>query len=189
MKNNFWIGEKVRLRAVELKDIDEFFKAGFDSDTDLDRFCDEIHFPQSKEKMKERLEKAIKSDNSNDEFWWIIENIEGHPIGNINTFSCNRRVGTFRYGLGLEKEYWGRGYAKEAIKIILRYYFRELRYQKVNADVYSFNDRSIKLHESLGFIQEGKLRRMVYTNGEFFDELYYGMTAEEFDLIDPKNSI
>jgi hypothetical protein len=30
---------------------------------------------------------------------------------------------------------------------------------------------------------------MVYTNGEFFDELYYGMTAEEFDLIDPKNSI
>jgi hypothetical protein len=46
MKNNFWIGEKVRLRAVELKDIDEFFKAGFDSDTDLDRFCDEIHFPQ-----------------------------------------------------------------------------------------------------------------------------------------------
>lgn len=161
MKNNFWIGEKVRLRAVELKDIDEFFKAGFDSDTDLDRFCDEIHFPQSKEKMKERLEKAINSDNSNDEFWWIIENMEGHPVGNINTFSCNRRVGTFRYGLGLEKEHWGKGYAKEAIKIVLRYYFRELRYQKVNA----------------------------YTNGEFFDEIYYGMTAEEFYLIDPKNSI
>jgi hypothetical protein len=32
--------------------------------------------------MKERLEKAIKSDNSNDEFWWIIENIEGHPGAN-----------------------------------------------------------------------------------------------------------
>jgi len=31
--------------------------------------------------------------------------------------------------------------------------------------------------------------RTVYTNGEFFDEIYYGMTAEEFDLIDPKNSI
>ena len=189
MKNNFWIGEKVRLRAVELRDIDEFFKAGFDSDTDLARFCDEIHFPQSKEKMKERLEKAIKNDNSNDAFWWIIENMEGHPVGNINTFSCNRRVGTFRYGIALEKEHWGKGHAKEAIKIVLRYYFRELRYQKVNAYVYSFNDRSIKLHESLGFIQEGTLRRMVYTNGEFFDEVYYGMTADEFDLFDPKNSI
>lgn len=27
------------------------FNHSYDSDTDLDRFCDEIHFPQSKEKM------------------------------------------------------------------------------------------------------------------------------------------
>lgn len=189
MKNNFWIGQKVRLRGVELKDIDEVFKAGFENDTDLDRFCDEIHFPQSKEKMRERLSKSMSSERGNDEFWWIIEDMEGNPVGNIITFSCNRRVGTFRYGLSLDKEYWGKGYAKEAIRIVLRYYFRELRYQKVNAYIYSFNERSIKLHESLGFIEEGRIRRAIYTNGEFFDELYYGMLSEEFDLIDPKKSI
>ncbi|WMM26406.1 GNAT family protein [Tissierella sp. MB52-C2] len=184
MASNYWVGEKVRLRAVEVKDIDSFFKASFDADTDLDRFSDEVHFPQSKEKMRERLENNIKSESQNDEFWWIIEDINGNAVGNINTFECNRRIGTFRYGIGLEKPYWGNGYAKEAIKIVLRYYFRELRYQKVNAYVYSFNERSLKFHESLGFQQEGRLRRMVYTNGKFYDEIYYGMTCEEFDVID-----
>ncbi|MBU5439211.1 GNAT family N-acetyltransferase [Tissierella sp. MSJ-40] len=188
MFNNFWIGEKVRLRAVELKDIDDFFKTGFEADTDLDKFCDEIHFPQSKEKMRERLESIIKKEPENDEFWWIIEDLNGNPVGNINTFSCNKRNGTFKYGIGLEKPYWGKGYAKEAIKIVLRYYFRELRYQKVNAFVYSFNEKSLKLHESLGFKQEGRLRRMVYTNGDYFDEIYYGMTVEEFNAIDPKKN-
>ncbi|WP_352419025.1 GNAT family protein [Proteiniborus sp.] len=182
--SNCWIGEKIRLRAVELKDIDGFFKAGFEADTDLDRLCDEIHFPQSKEKMRERLESNIKKESQDDSFRWIIEDMNGNVVGNINTFDCNRRVGTFKYGIGLEKPYWGKGYAKEAIKIVLRYYFRELRYQKVNAYVYSFNERSQKLHESLGFMQEGKLRRMIYTNGSFYDEIYYGMTSEEFDVID-----
>jgi len=184
MFNNYWIGERVRLRAVELKDIDSFFKAGFEADTDLDRFADEIHFPQSKEKMKERLENGIKETPRNDEFQWIIEDEKGNPVGNINTFDCNKRVGTFKYGIGLEKAYWGNGYAKEAITIVLRYYFRELRYQKVNAYIYSFNERSLKLHESLGFQEEGRLRRMVYTNGKFYDEIYYGMIYEEFDMID-----
>lgn len=26
--------------------------------------------------------------------------------------------------------------------------------------------------------------RMIYTNGNFYDELYYGITSEEFDVID-----
>jgi RimJ/RimL family protein N-acetyltransferase len=187
--SNIWIGKNIWLRAMEQKDVDEFFKAGFDYDTDLDRFCDEIHFPQSKERMKERLGNAIKQEPKNDEFWFMIEDMEGNTVGGINTFSCNKRVGTFKYGLGFEKKYWGKGYAKEVIEIVLRYYFRELRYQKVNAFVYSFNERSIKLHQSMGFKEEGRLRKMVYTNGEFYDEIYFGMTSEEFDLLYPKGSI
>jgi RimJ/RimL family protein N-acetyltransferase len=38
----------------------------------------------------------------------------------------------------------------------------------------------MRLHESLGFQVEGRLRRMVYTDGGFHDEVVYGMTVEEF---------
>jgi RimJ/RimL family protein N-acetyltransferase len=69
---------------------------------------------------------------------------------------------------------------------VLRYFFRELRYQKCTVLVYSFNQQSLRLHEKLGFRFEGRLRNMVYTNGSFYDEIYFGMTSSEYDTIDPK---
>ncbi len=71
-------------------------------------------------------------------------------------------------------------YASEAIVLVLRYFFEELRYQKVTVTVYSFNAPSIRLHESLGFQREGCLRRTVFTQGQHFDEIFFGMTVEEF---------
>jgi RimJ/RimL family protein N-acetyltransferase len=72
------------------------------------------------------------------------------------------------------------GYASEMIIQVLKYYFMELGYQKVTPHVYSFNTSSIQLHEKLGFVKEGQLRSMVYTNGQYHDEIHYGMTKQEF---------
>ncbi len=83
--------------------------------------------------------------------------------GTINTHSCDPRHGTFGYGLAIAREHWRKGYASEAICLVLAYYFRELRYQKVTAHVYAFNEASIRLHEKLGFQLEGRLRRMIFT--------------------------
>lgn len=189
MKINFWVGDKVRVRAVEPTDADTFFKYLSDYDDESDRFCDEIHFPSAHSAMIERVEKYSKRQPYNDEFMWIIENMQGVAVGCINTFNCNKRAGTFKYGLGITREFWGNGYAKDAIKIILRYYFRELRYQKVTVYIYSFNERSMKLHESLGFKHEGRIRRAIYTNGNYYDEVIYGMTFEEFDEIYKKEDL
>jgi len=45
---------------------------------------------------------------------------------------------------------------------------------------YAFNERSVKLHESPGFQHEGRPRRIIYTGGQFHDEIFMGMTREEF---------
>ncbi len=62
----------------------------------------------------------------------------------------------------------------------MRYYFEELRYQKVTVPVHSYNTASIHLHERLGFKLEGTHRRMGFTRGAYFDLLWYGMTVDEF---------
>jgi RimJ/RimL family protein N-acetyltransferase len=64
--------------------------------------------------------------------------------------------------------------------MVLRYFFEELRYQKVTIHVHSDNTPSARLHERLGFQLEGRLRRTVYTRGQHLDELVFGMTVEEF---------
>jgi RimJ/RimL family protein N-acetyltransferase len=114
----------------------------------------------------------------------VIERLDGEFVGTINTHHCDRRNGTFQYGLAIRREHWNRGYASEAIRLVLAYYFRELRYQKVNAHVFSFNKASRSLHKKLGFRQEGRLRRMVYTQGKHYDDIIFGLTAEEFAALE-----
>lgn len=61
----------------------------------------------------------------------------------------------------------------------MRYYFEELRYQKATVHTYSFNKPSLRLHERLGFQPEGRVRRMIHTEGQYFDDLILGLTVEE----------
>ncbi len=186
---NFWRGETVRLRAVEQKDLDDLLRAAEEPDSELERADDYIMFPLSPTQQRSRLESLGEREPADEDYFWMIENQEGQTVGNIATFACNRRFGVFKYSVVLKRAFWRKGYGREAVRLVLRYYFRELRYQKVTALVYSFNERSIRFHEALGFTFEGRLRRMVYTNGQFYDELYFGMTAEEFEQIDPRTNL
>lgn len=101
-------------------------------------------------------------------------------MGSIATHHCNARAGVFSYGLHVDASYRGKGYAKDAICLILRYFFQELRYQKCNVDVMAINEPSQRLHEALGFQLEGRRRRTVFTHGEHSDMLEYGITVEKF---------
>jgi RimJ/RimL family protein N-acetyltransferase len=185
MNTNIWRGEKVRLRPVEQKDLDAIIASTEEPDTEADRYENYIHFPLSKTQDRDQLAK-LGEKRDDDTLFCMVEDLEGNHVGYLNTFDVNRRNGAFKYGILIKRPYWGKGYAPDAIKILLRYYFRELRYQKCTVLIYSFNQRSIHLHEKLGFQYEGRLRRMLFTNGNYYDEIYYGITAEEFDEIEPK---
>jgi len=175
---NYWEGQRIRLRAIEPED-QPFFHA-FDEDSEANVNSSMLYFPRSQAGDRRWFEKALLEEPENDEYRLVIELKEHGAIGTINTVACDKRMGTFRYGIAIGRDYWGKGYAKEAIRILLRYFFEELRYQKVTVNIYDFNERSIKLHEKLGFQHEGRLRRMIYTGGAFHDEIYMGLTREEF---------
>jgi RimJ/RimL family protein N-acetyltransferase len=173
-----WLGERVRLRAVEPADWQPYWE--WSHDTEADRRAYHIPFPYSQEKARQLATERATTAPAGDVFRWTIENLAGEVVGSIGSHSCEPRNGTFGYGLGIARAHRRQGYAAEAIAIVLRYFFGELRYQKATVHVYSFNEPSIRLHERLGFQLEGRIRRMIYTNGEYFDDLIFGMTAEEF---------
>jgi RimJ/RimL family protein N-acetyltransferase len=176
---NIFEGKLVRLRAVEATDWENH--AVWDRDTETARRSYEIPFPQSTLSTRQWAEREAQNHGESDVFRFQIETLDGVQVGTINTNACDLRCGTFRYGLAIMGEYQRKGYASEAIRLLLRYYFQERRYQKCTVNIYSFNEPSQKLHESLGFTLEGRIRRMIYTGGEFHDELYYGITKEEFE--------
>ena len=176
---DFWRGKAVRLRAVEPEDWQHFFE--WQADTYFDRATYHIDFPQSREAARKWTANLATAEVKNDEYRWVIENLDGEFVGTLNTHSCDPRNGTFQYGIAIRREHWRRGYATEAIALVLRYFFHELRYQKVNVHIYDFSEDSLALHRRLGFTEEGRMRRMGHTEGRYYDWVLMGMTGEEFE--------
>ena len=175
---DIWLGEGIRLRSLEEEDWQSIFK--WNQDADKMRRFDRVQFPPSKAGTKKWVQKKVANNGKGDEYIWIIEDKEGHPVGTTSTFFVDQRIGTFYYGIAIDQEYRRRGFARQAITLILRFYFSELRYQKCMAIVYDFNEPSQRLHESMGFVQEGRLRRMGKQGGQYYDFFMYGLLAEEF---------
>src|SRR5579871_6301489 len=176
---NYWQGEKVRLRGVEPTDAETFFQWNLDSD--MGRNFAFVWPPISQALVKKQVEEMAQKTLEEDAFIWVIEDMSGRAVGSITTHHCDRRNGVLGYGINIAVEHQRQGYASEAIVMILKYYFEELRYQKVAIQVFSHNEASMALHEKLGFVKEGTLRQMIYTGGQYFDLLCYGMTKAEWD--------
>ncbi|WP_238403090.1 GNAT family N-acetyltransferase [Paenibacillus mesophilus] len=175
---NVWEGGKIRLRAVIPEDWEKFHEN--DRDSEGARSSDSVHFPRSAERARRWAEQEASEGPRGDNIRFAIETLDGELVGSINSHSCDRRNGTFKYGLAVFRPHWRKGYGSEAVHLLLTYFFNELRYEKVTVHIYAFNDSSVLLHERLGFKQEGKLRSMIYTNGRHYDEYIYGLLRSEF---------
>ncbi len=175
---NFWQNTHIKLRAVEPSDAEFFFE--WNQDGEMTAYMHFLWPPTSLESSRRWAEEEARRRLTDDTLFLVIENREGERVGMISTHQCDRRTGPFRYGVAVRREHQRRGYASAAILLVLRYFFEELRYQKVTVNIHANNLACIRLHERLGYQLEGRLRRMAFTDGQLWDELHLGMTVEEF---------
>jgi len=175
----FWQGASTRLRPWRLEDAELRFMASLDSPT-LALHQDGIVLPTSVELQRAWLEKAggLHDDGM---LRFAMDNLDGVTVGWVTLHSRDQKNGTFGFGVAVYRAYRGRGYAVDAVRILLKFGFWEQRYQKCNSMCLHTNEASIRLHNKLGFIEEGRIRRNSFSNGEYQDEVLFGMTREEFD--------
>jgi RimJ/RimL family protein N-acetyltransferase len=175
---NYWQGKSVRLRSIEPDDGPFLFELSKDTDTRVGLSAT-IDLPRSLASCVKWAEEASKEPPKPESCTLVIER-KGSPMGTICPHHPDAKAGVFRYGIQILPGHRRNGYAREAVLLVLRYFFDFLRYQKCSIGVYSFNTISARFHESLGFTQEGCTRRAAYVAGRFYDCFAYGMTAEEF---------
>jgi RimJ/RimL family protein N-acetyltransferase len=73
-----------------------------------------------------------------------------------------------------------KGYAAEAVVMLLRFMFAERRYHKCEARIFAHNEASLALHRRLGFAEEGRLRDHVFFANRHRDLVVMGILADEF---------
>ena len=182
----FWQGDKIRLRAFSVGDV-EVLRAE-EQDSEAIRLSEGTIKPlESPETLKDSIEREAKQPPDQD-LRLVVETLDGTMVGDANLRDWNNRSGTFTFGIRIFRAYRRRGFATEAVQLLLRYGFYELRCQKANSITLCGNEPSVRLHRIFGFRDEGRIRRAIYTEGRYFDKLLFGLTSEEFDEIERSRS-
>jgi ribosomal-protein-alanine N-acetyltransferase len=96
----------------------------------------------------------------------------------LHNFHLQSRRAEIGYALG--RPYWGQGYMREALYILIDYAFNAMDLNRLEADIDPRNLASKKLLERLGFLKEGHLRERWIVNGKASDTGFYGLLRSDW---------
>jgi ribosomal-protein-alanine N-acetyltransferase len=91
-----------------------------------------------------------------------------------DVYRINAEIG---YWIG--EPHWGKGYATEAIKLLVDYAFHELNLLRVYAYVFEYNTASMQVLEKVGFEKDAVINSSIIKKGQIFDEHLYSMKKHE----------
>lgn len=174
---SIWSGTKVRLRGIEPGDWQAFMRFDEHSTHNVD-----MTYPsRSAEGYRHWAAHRARQTVPTDDFQLAIETLaEDVLVGSLSTTQTDQRAGRFSYGIGIGHEHQRRGYASDAISVLLTFMFGERRYHKCEVGIHAFNAASLALHHTLGFHEEGRLRDHEFLAGRHHDTVLMGVTADEF---------
>lgn len=114
--------------------------------------------------------------------WAIRDKLSGVFLGTCGFTNWNKFDHSAVVGYELSKQYWGKGYALEAVGSIINFIFEESFHfyvHRVEALILPSNKPSQKLVKKLGFSLEGTLRGKCYWNNDFHDMNMFGVLRNE----------
>lgn len=177
----YWDGELVRLRPMHVDDVGLWLEEE-QADSETVRFLNYgMPLPVSQHDAAAFAERYAEFNSRDERIMFSIDTLDGELAGGINLHQIDTKNGTFETGTRIYRRFRGQGLGFDAKLVVLRYAFHELRLQKYNIRCIDTNEPMIRHAHRLGCQPEGRLRRHIYTDGEYHDELIFGLTREEFD--------
>ena len=173
-------GQKVTLRAMTRDDLDRLCQFNNDIEVELAGGGDPP-LPQSLARLQTEYEQQL-SKGGRDGTSFAIE-ADGKFIGPCALFQFDPVAHTCALGITIgDKAYWGRGYGREAVNLLLEYAFQLQNIRRVYLTVNGNNERAIRAYQACGFVQEGRLRAHVWSNGAYIDLVYMGILRDEWEV-------
>lgn len=170
----FLPGETVELRTIEEEDLDFLQQTINDPEVRVRAGLVPVT-PKNQRQEQEWFESLSEHDGVN-----LLISVDGDPVGTINLKPPNNIWGVAEVGYLIAPQFWGEGYATEAVELFCRYAFEERRLNTLYATTFESNIPSCRVLEKNGFQQEGVLREDGFANGEHVDFIRYGLLAREW---------
>lgn len=110
--------------------------------------------------------------------WGVVDRSCGRVIGDLSVFDIeNNRMGDVGYRF--HPDFWGRGYATEALEVAVDFIFTRTEMDRLNARADVRNIASNRVLEKCGFVHEGCIRRGKMV-AEYCTYHLWGMLAEDW---------
>jgi ribosomal-protein-alanine N-acetyltransferase len=107
---------------------------------------------------------------------------DGVVVGSIGVFPGDDvYCASAELGYWIGQEYWGRGIATQALRQLLDYVFNNFSFNKIRANVFSNNLKSMHVLVKCGFMQEAILQKAVYKYEQYLDEHLYAIFNPNFE--------
>lgn len=130
--------------------------------------------------------RIIETNFSKAEDWAVVLNESGKVIGSISLMflrdispagSTLKNARELGYAMG--RDYWGKGYMTEAVRVVLAYAFDVLALDSVEVSHSKDNIRSKRVIEKAGFKWTGRVQRKL-SDGTVKETVTYALSREAY---------
>ncbi|MDO4605282.1 MAG: GNAT family protein [Helcococcus sp.] len=157
--------DNIVLRPILRSDLEKLNK--WKNDEEIFMYLGGGFNPQSIDQQSIWIDKIINIDDKNKRY--IIE-INNEAVGLIGLYNIHNIYQNCEIGMYIgERDFQGKGYAKEAYYLIERYAVEYLNMRKIKLFVVNDNTNAISFWSKLGFETVGILKEERYIKGRFRD--------------------
>ncbi|MGC9963650.1 MAG: GNAT family protein [Acidimicrobiales bacterium] len=111
----------------------------------------------------------------------VVELVEGEPLaGEAVLWGIDLHSRKAHFGVSLRPAFRGRGLGRDVLRTMCDYAFAIRGLHRVGLETLADNAAMIGVAEGLGFVREGLLRQAAWVNGEFLDEVVFGILEDEW---------
>ncbi len=171
--------ERLILRKFTLDDVENMYKNWTNDDivTKYLTWPTHSNIEVSEKVVRSWIDDYAKPDN----YQWCIEyETNQEAIGSISVVHINEDLGIVEIGYCIGSSFWNLGITSEALSTLIRFFFEEVKVNRVEARHDPNNPNSGKVMMKCGLKYEGTRRKADKNNTGICDVAMYGMIAEDY---------
>ena len=173
-------GERIVLREYQLTDL-SYMRQWVNSPEITNGLSDIFLFPHTYYSTESFLKMMIEGSTEIKGFI-IADKDSKEYIGQIDLHKIDWKNRNAVLGIVIgREEYLGKGFGSEAIRMLQDFVFQSLNLNRLELEVYEYNERAYRCYLKCGFKEEGRLRKKLYRNGGYWDIICMGILRSEYE--------
>ena len=168
-------GERVVLRPLRPDDAEPLWRLRLDPLT-WAQTTEKPLVPQTFAAFRERFDAPAPDGVAE-----FAVDVDGGLVGRAVVFGVDALARTGEVGLSLLAEHRGRGYGRDALRVLVEYAFRSRNLRRVHLQTLAANAAALAAYRAVGFVEEGRLREHAWVEGAYDDIVLMGLLRSEWD--------